>query len=108
MLSRILHEFGNAGGPVDLDELSRRLGVQRSALEGMIEFLVRKRYLREVRNEGAPVCAGCSIRSTCDPVLGVRFWEMTEDGRHRLVRLAQPPGNPGHADCEKTPDGWSG
>jgi hypothetical protein len=91
MLSRILHEFGNAAGSVDLDELSRRVGVQRSGLEGMIEFLVRKRYLREVRMEEAAVCAACSVRSTCEPSLGVRFWEMTEDGRRRLARLQDAP-----------------
>jgi DNA-binding HxlR family transcriptional regulator len=66
MLSRIIEELEKAGGPLNLDELSRRLGVQRSALDGMIETLVRKGRLREVEvGEIPPMCAGCAERSGC-------------------------------------------
>ena len=41
MLARIISEFKQARGPQDLNELSQRLGVERSALEGMLELLVR-------------------------------------------------------------------
>ncbi|KPK47489.1 MAG: hypothetical protein AMJ77_02955 [Dehalococcoidia bacterium SM23_28_2] len=71
MLSRIIEELEKARGPLNLDELSRRLGVQRSALDGMIETLVRKGRLREVElGEAPPMCAGCAERSGC-PVVGM-------------------------------------
>jgi DNA-binding IclR family transcriptional regulator len=66
MLSRIIKELERAGGAIDLNELSRRLGVQRSALDGMIETLVRKGRLREVEaGEPPPMCASCGKRSAC-------------------------------------------
>jgi DNA-binding HxlR family transcriptional regulator len=66
MLSRIIKELKRAGGAIDLNELSRRLGVQRSALDGMIETLVRKGRLREVEvGEIPPMCASCAKRSGC-------------------------------------------
>jgi len=67
MLSQIIKELESAGGAIDLNELSRRLGVQRSALDGMIETLVRKGRLRELNMEGeaSPVCQHCAGRPTC-------------------------------------------
>lgn len=66
MLSQIIKELETAGGAIDLNELSRRLGVQRSALDGMIETLVRKGRLREVEvGETPSVCASCGQRSGC-------------------------------------------
>jgi DNA-binding Lrp family transcriptional regulator len=66
MLSQIIKELERAGGVIDLNELSRRLGVQRSALDGMIETLVRKGRLREVGvGETPPMCASCAERSGC-------------------------------------------
>jgi DNA-binding IclR family transcriptional regulator len=66
VLSRIIKELERAGGAIDLNELSRRLGVQRSALDGMIETLVRKGRLREVEvGEPPPMCASCGKRSAC-------------------------------------------
>ena len=64
MLSRILQEFERAEGPLDLNELSRRLGVERSALDGMLEYLVRKGKLREV-GLGTETCAHCAGRLSC-------------------------------------------
>ena len=65
MLQRILNEFESAAGGISINELGRRLGVERSALEGMIGYLVRKGILRdeaaaamECRPEGS-VCASC-------------------------------------------------
>lgn len=49
---------------MDLKELSRQLGTERSALEGMLELLVRQGKLREVRL-GLEDCARCSGRSSC-------------------------------------------
>ncbi len=42
VLRQILQELESAQGPVSLNDLSRKLGVERGALEGMIAFLARK------------------------------------------------------------------
>ena len=63
-LSGVLREFENARGDITLAELARKLGVERSALDGMIQLLVRKGRLREVggADDG---CAGCGLRPGC-------------------------------------------
>jgi DNA-binding IclR family transcriptional regulator len=48
MLSQILKEFKESGGTIDLAELSRRLGVEPSALDGMLEVLVRRGKLNHL------------------------------------------------------------
>jgi hypothetical protein len=53
MLSHIIQEFRKSGGAISLNELSRRLGVERSALDGMLETLVRQGRLNHL-------CAGVS------------------------------------------------
>lgn len=60
MLWRVLHEFGAASAPLDLNELSRRLGIDRSALDGMIEFWVRKGRLVDDAAGGAAATAACA------------------------------------------------
>ena len=62
MLSEILKEFKEAEGPLDIRDLSQRLGVDRSALEGMIETLVRQGRLRGV---GPEDCAHCDKSAGC-------------------------------------------
>lgn len=52
MLHRVLQEIEAAQGAVNLGELSRKLGVERSALDGMIGYWVRKGRLRD---ESQPV-----------------------------------------------------
>ena len=64
MLSRILKEFESSRSPLTLAEMSRHLGIERSALEGMIQFLVRKGKLREVK-PGSVECAHCASRGGC-------------------------------------------
>jgi len=91
MLSQILRQLDNAEGPLDLNGLARRLEVQPSALEDMIQFLVRKGHLREIECEDAAACAACPLRSTCGPTLGTRLWELTEKGRQRLAREDAAP-----------------
>ncbi len=79
MLSQIIKELETAGGAIDLNELSRRLGVQRSALDGMIETLVRKGRLREVEvGEIPPMCASCGQRSGCILVSIGRAYEVVK------------------------------
>ena len=63
-LSGILREFENARGRVTLTEIALKLGIERSALEGMIQLLVRKGRVREVCGaDGA--CSGCEVRFAC-------------------------------------------
>jgi len=81
MLSRIIKELEGAGGAIDLNELSQRLDVQRSALDGMIETLVRKGRLRQVEaGEPPPMCASCGKRSACTLVSIGRIYEVVKTG----------------------------
>ncbi|MCK4598939.1 hypothetical protein KAU37_03835 [Candidatus Bipolaricaulota bacterium] len=64
MLSRIREAFEKAVGPLDLNELSHRLGVEQSALDGMLEFLVRKGKLREI-GLATEACTHCGSRLSC-------------------------------------------
>jgi hypothetical protein len=59
MLSEILKEFRESGGIVSLNELSRHLGLERSALDGMLETLVRQGKLREVCAMGSTGSCHC-------------------------------------------------
>ena len=66
MLRQILELMRSADSPVNLNELSRELGIERSALEGMIAYLVRKDILRDeaaAAMECSPAgsaCASCA------------------------------------------------
>lgn len=69
MLSRILEEIRAAQGPLSIRELSRKLDVQPSALEGMLLQLLRMGKL-EVENsipegESCSTCAGCAGVNDC-------------------------------------------
>jgi Mn-dependent DtxR family transcriptional regulator len=64
MLKEIIKAFKESNTPMDLNELSRDLGVERSALEGMLELLVRQGKLREIQ-PGSEVCTVCKNRSEC-------------------------------------------
>jgi hypothetical protein len=41
MIQQVLHEIKTAQGMLNLSELHRKLSIERSALEGMIQFLVQ-------------------------------------------------------------------
>lgn len=58
MLSQIVKEFKESGGTMDLSELSRRLGVEPSALDGMLEVLVRQGRLQKTCAAGGGSCGG--------------------------------------------------
>jgi hypothetical protein len=64
MPSSILKELEEAERPVALDEMSRRVGVERSALDGMLQLLVRMGRLREV-GAVAETCSHCPGRLSC-------------------------------------------
>jgi hypothetical protein len=57
----LLREIKMSGSTISLDELSRRLGIEASALEGMLEYCVRKGILRD-SEEDSSHSGGC----TCD------------------------------------------
>ncbi len=81
MLWKVLQEVEAAQGPVTLDELSRRLDVDRSALEGMIRFWVRKGRLIDDKAASDATkfvctthyCSGlCSMAHACPCTVQVR------------------------------------
>ena len=61
MLNQVLREIENSSGPITVRKLSRKMGVEPDALEGMIQFWVRKGRLQVDQDE--PSGANCS----CDP-----------------------------------------
>ena len=62
MLRQVLQELESSTGPVDLNALSRKLDVERSALEGMVAFWVRKGRLKD---DYAAALAGSCARGDC-------------------------------------------
>ena len=70
LLDEIMNEIENADGPITLKELAGRVGVEESALEGMLEFLEKKGRLSLVRGgewEQCRVtsCEACALRKCC-------------------------------------------
>lgn len=69
MLDAILKEIENSRGPLTVKGLSRKLDIEESAMEGMLEFLQRKGRLNLQRPGGSEscvgTCAGCSFLGGC-------------------------------------------
>ncbi|MEA3309824.1 MAG: FeoC-like transcriptional regulator [Chloroflexota bacterium] len=66
MLQRILNEFESASGGMSVNELGRRLDVERSALEGMIDYLVRKGRLQDDKAAAAAMmCSSGGCGTSC-------------------------------------------
>lgn len=64
VLARLLEELEAAQQPLTLQELSARLGVEPSALEGMLQTLMRMGKLRDDR---AATMGACALRcANCD------------------------------------------
>jgi len=73
MLQQVLHEIENANAPITLQTLSHRLNIEPSALQGMIDFWVRKGRLRDddaVADDCSP-SGGCS--DSCGGASGCAF-----------------------------------
>jgi hypothetical protein len=64
MLSRIIVAIREAGMPMCLADLSKALGIDEPALEGMLETLIARGRLRAIQfdDEG---CTACSVKSGC-------------------------------------------
>jgi hypothetical protein len=68
MLQQVLEELKAAKGPVSLDALAHKLGVERSALEGMIQFWIRKGRIKDdILESESPhdVCDSVCSTSSC-------------------------------------------
>lgn len=63
MLTRIMKELKKSGG-TSLSELCNRFKVEPSALDGMLETLVRQGKIKEVYAE-VPACSNCCNSSGC-------------------------------------------
>lgn len=64
MLAQLMAVINAKNEPISLEGLSEELGVEKSALEGMLDFLVRKGKLRysdlgQVPEDGICSGAGC-------------------------------------------------
>lgn len=76
MLQQVLAEIRAATGPVNLNELARRMNVERSALDGMIQFWIRKGRLQETdiyTDVPAEVCSSGSCGGSCPGPKGCPF-----------------------------------
>ncbi len=73
VLRQVLHEIESSPGAVELGALSRKLGVDQSALEGMVEYWVRKGRLRK----NPTFCAGGGCGALC---LGARRCPLEKGG----------------------------
>ena len=78
MLQQVLQEVKSTRGPVNLNELAHKLGVERSALDGMVQFWVRKGRLKDddLQSDPSPDaehCPSCSVASTCSGPKGCPF-----------------------------------
>jgi hypothetical protein len=75
MLHQILQEIEAAQGPLNLNELSHKLAIERGALEGMIQYWVRKGRLKDDNQPVAEpaVCATGSCGQHCSGPQGCPF-----------------------------------
>jgi hypothetical protein len=64
MLKQILSEFEQVPTSLCLDQLSQKLAITPSALEGMLDMLVRKGRLREI-SPTQTACQTCPARAAC-------------------------------------------
>ena len=64
MLHQVLQEIEAAQGSINLNDLSQKLGVERSALVGMIQYWVRKGRLKDDVRENNLSLNACST-GTC-------------------------------------------
>lgn len=61
MLKQVLRAFEETQEPMSLADLALRLGVDQPALEGMLEYWVRKGRLRDEQRRPRSACGGCSM-----------------------------------------------
>lgn len=64
MLTELLQLLEQNQGELDLQDLSRELGAQPSAVAGMLDLLVRKGRIKEVGGD-CGICETCSLHNEC-------------------------------------------
>ena len=85
-LRDVLNAF-EQNGPASLAQMARDMDVEASALEGMIQFWVRKGKLREVCDLG---CSSCGAHGSCPVVtLTPRRYELVADDSPATPHLVQ-------------------
>ena len=83
MLATLLSSIQEANGPLRFDDLSRRLKVERSALEPMLDLLVRQRLLIEWAN-GEVACGIEACGTSCS---GIQDCPWVVDGWPRTLEI---------------------
>ncbi|MFN8528546.1 MAG: FeoC-like transcriptional regulator [Anaerolineae bacterium] len=77
-LRQVLEYFEQHHGTISLPELARQLGIERSMLEPMLEFWVRKGKLRDT---SAPACVTCGSAEGCPFVVTLPHrYELVTEG----------------------------
>jgi predicted transcriptional regulator len=77
MLTELLRLLEQNQAEYNLQELGRILGVQPSAVAGMLETLVRKGRVLEVGAD-CSICDSCGIRGHCDiPVTRAKRYKIS-------------------------------
>lgn len=72
MLNQVLHEIETARGPVTIQDLCQILDVERDALEGMLQFWVRKgRLQNDARFSGDHKGGSCG--TSCNGIADCAF-----------------------------------
>lgn len=89
MLEKLL-ELLRQGSVHTYAELAGKLGVSESLLEGMLEDLQRRGYLKLVSRQCPGHCQGCSLESICAVGGQGRIWALTEKGA-QLLQGKSPP-----------------
>ena len=85
MLTRLLAIIGETNGPVSLDDLSRRMGIQRTALTPMLDLLEQRGMLTEWhRDEIAVACGADGCGTSCQ---GVEGCPLVVSGMPRILEL---------------------
>lgn len=67
MLMDLMKQIRDSGGYSDIDELSKKMGVDRNTLEGMIDTLKRQGKLLQLStsDHACGSCNGCSGGKSC-------------------------------------------
>lgn len=72
MLRELLRLVETAEGPISLADLGRRLGVDATVLDGMLQYWVRKgRLVMDGHSGGVACTGGCASMGGCGSCSGV-------------------------------------
>ena len=79
MLQEILRRFRETGEALSLEQLSGELNIDKSAMEGMLQTLVRQGKLKKVE-AGAAECEHCGRSGSCPALHADRMGTVYELG----------------------------